>query len=89
MTPDQFQTVFGYAPSKAKMYSEQAGGMAAATKDRAVSLVCVDEVWDQDSNRVLTLCEGEDGFCREPYTPDWTGERWYPFFLVALNSDLS
>jgi len=42
-------------------------------------------VWDQSSSRVLTVCEGMEGFCRPPYSPTWTGKRWYPFFLLAFN----
>jgi hypothetical protein len=42
-------------------------------------------VWDQGQNRVHTVCVGDDGLCRESYSPDWTGQRWYPFFLLLWN----
>jgi hypothetical protein len=57
----------------------------AAVGDSKVSLLCVYEIWDQDSNRVHYVCEGEEGFCKESQSPDWTGKRWYPFFLLAFN----
>lgn len=91
MTRKMFERTFGAAPSeKVKTYREQAGGMqgqsvgaAGANKDQ--DLLAVWEVWDQDSNRVFHVVEGGEGFCRQPFTPDWTGERWYPFFALAWN----
>lgn len=88
MTRAQYKARFGYECAKGKGYTEQAGGMQAqqgGQGDRSSELLCVWEVWDQDSNRVFHVCDGEEGFCCAPSSPDWTGRRWYPFFLLAFN----
>ncbi len=90
MTPEKFQTRFKYAPRSAKKYTEaQAQGSGAQTQPdgtiKTESLLRVWEIWDQDANRIYYICDGEDGFCEEPSSPDWTGKRWFPFFLVAFN----
>jgi hypothetical protein len=88
MTCDQYERTFGYKPKKAKSYAEQPGSntmAAVGTNDQNSTLYCVWEIWDQDSNRVYTVCDGEEGFCEAPKSPEWTGKRWYPFFLVAFN----
>lgn len=89
MTRAQYKARFGYDCAKGRGYAEQSGGelqaQAASSQDRGSELLCCWEVWDQDSNRVLHVCDGEEGFCCEPFTPDWTGQRWYPFFLLAFN----
>lgn len=87
MSPSQYKQRFGYDCAKGKTYTEKQGSMTqdanGTEKDRA--LLCVWEVWEQDSNRVFHVCEGEEGFCDPPMSPDWTGERWYPFFLIVFN----
>lgn len=84
MTPDQFKARFGYAPKKAKAYSEKEGAINKS-EDKDAKLFCVWEIWSQDDNRIYYVCIGEEGFCEEPKSPDWTGKRWYPFFLLAFN----
>lgn len=89
MTTMQYQTRFKYMPKGAKKYSEQPGQSNQPQQTDAPgpadTLLCVHEVWDQDSNRIFYVCDGEEGFCEPPSSPDWTGKRWYPFFLVAFN----
>lgn len=86
MTRDQYKTRFGYTTEKAKPYSaDQSGKPQAGSKGKERDLLCTYEVWDQASNRVFHVCDGEEGFCDEPFTPDWTGERWIPFFGVMFN----
>lgn len=86
MTCEGYEGKFGYAPPKSgKTYTEIGGQQQGGTDDKRANLLCVWEVWDQQSNRVLHVCEGIEGFCDAPATPDWTGERWYPFFLLAWN----
>ena len=87
MTRDAYQKRFGYDAKKGRVYSEAKSGSTAntAAPEKRGELLRVWEVWDQASNRVHTLCEGEEGFCRESYSPEWTGERWWPFFLLVLN----
>lgn len=91
MTRDQYEAEFGYDPEKATVFRDktQGGSQGQAqgvnTGDRGGQLLAVFEVWDQTSNRVHTLCMGEEGFCRPSYSPDWTGRRWFPFFLLLWN----
>jgi len=88
MTPAQFKERFGHDAKKARVYKPMPNGSkqaAEATQETHRCLLCVYEVWDQTSNRVLYVCEGESGYCKEPMSPDWPGERWYPFFLLLFN----
>lgn len=90
MTCEQYEAAFGYKPDKAKKYASKPKPDQSATdgqrnENGGSQLVRVFEVWDQQSNRVHTVCLGEEGLCRESYSPDWTGERWYPFFLLLWN----
>lgn len=89
MTREQYCERFGYAPQKARTYREQKPGQGVqpqqGSEDKSRDLLAVWEIWDQANGRVLTLCDGEEGFCRPPMSPDWTGERWFPFFLLAFN----
>jgi hypothetical protein len=86
MTPEQYKENFGYDCKKGKSYTEQGGAMSSTdAQDKQASLLCVWEIWSQADNRIFHVCEGEDGFCKEPSSPDWTGKRWYPFFLLAWN----
>lgn len=89
MTRAQYKARFGHDCAKGRGYTEQRGELqpqaAGGTGSRESELLCCWEVWDQDSNRVLQVCEGEEGFCSPPWSPDWTGRRWFPFFLLAFN----
>ncbi|MGJ7484333.1 hypothetical protein ACSFA2_03690 [Variovorax sp. LT2P21] len=100
MTRAKFKAAFGYVPEKATRFSTMDASTAAqnrglpsattiagpndSTNDDG-SLLCVYEVWDQEANRVHYVCAGEEGFCKESQSPDWTGKRWYPFFGGAFN----
>lgn len=87
-TRERYQKTFGYDPNKGRVYSEAkpgANSTTGQTADKRGDLLRVWEIWDQTSNRVHTVCEGEEGLCRESYSPQWTGERWYPFFLLCFN----
>jgi hypothetical protein len=87
LTREQYKARFGYECAKGKGYTERAGQRVQqdAQADKKTELLCVWEVWDQSSNRVLWVCEGEEGFCMPSITPDWTGRRWYPFFALSFN----
>ncbi len=84
MTCDSYEMQFGYKPKTAKSYLELNGNMVVGDA-KSTGLLCVFEVWDKNSQRIYTLCEGEEGFCEPPKSPDWTGRRWYPFFGSAFN----
>lgn len=89
MTRDQYIDAFGYDPERAHVYrdkTEQQGVSASATgAERGSHLLRVFEVWDQGANRVHTVCMGEEGLCRDSYSPDWCGRRWFPFFQLVWN----
>ncbi|MCM2356285.1 MAG: hypothetical protein NDI68_06300 [Arenimonas sp.] len=86
MTEEKYRTTFGYKPSqKATRYGQQQGTGAMQQNAENACLVCVWEIWDQQANRVHYVCDGEEDFCKESSSPDWCGERWYPFFLIAFN----
>ena len=93
MTRCQYKQRFGCDAKKARVYREGARGdsdrsgpqATSGAGDKEKDLLAVWEVWEQASGRVFTLCEGEEGFCRDTYSPTWTGKRWYPFFLLAFN----
>jgi len=88
MTRKMYERTFGaQAGEKVKSYREHSSGshQVGAGGNKEQDLLAVWEVWDQDSNRVFHVVEGGEGFCRKPFTPDWTGERWYPFFALYWN----
>lgn len=88
MSRDQYKARFGYDCKKGKSYSERPGTSTPQSMEQQnaqSSLLRVWEIWDQQSNRVFHVCEGEEGFCCAPSTPDWTGKRWYPLFLALFN----
>lgn len=61
------------------------GGGQGTTADDP--LVMVIEVWSRADNRVFTLVDGcNKQFARAPYTPEKTGERWWPYFLLPFQS---
>jgi hypothetical protein len=85
MTDEKVEAQFGFKPKKAKAYIDKNGVKETGSEDKRQSLFAVYEVWDQDSGRIYTLIEGEEGFAKPPESPDWTGRRWYPFFGGAFN----
>lgn len=84
MTCEKFEATFGFKPDKATRYSERKAN-TSANGAQSGNLLCVFELWDQKTNRVFHVCEGLEGYCRQPHTPDWTGKRWFPFFLLVWN----
>lgn len=83
MTRQAYREKFGYDCAKGNSYTEISGQQQQTNPN--AGLLCVWEIWDQSRNRILTVCNGEEGFCCAPITPDWTGERWYPFFGLMFN----
>lgn len=85
MTSDQYETRFQQKPgSKTKTYRELNGEFKSGDGEEGC-LYCVFEIWSQDDNRIYYWCDGEEGFCEEPKSPDWTGKQWFPFFGGAFN----
>jgi len=91
MTTDRYRDVFGRdAPKSANRYGKdrrETGQSVLPGDDSRVELVAVFEVWDRTSGTVYTLCAGTetDAWAREPYRPEVSGERFYPFFALAFN----
>jgi len=82
-TKDSFKETFGReAGSKSTVYS--AKDLKQNDKETKGQQYRVWEIWDRVTNTVYTICEGDEDFCREPYQPEITGERWFPFFDLAL-----
>lgn len=59
-----------------------AGMTSGGTDDPKIAII---EIWDKQSHRVYTMADGCKFWCREPYSPESVGERWYPFFLFPFS----
>lgn len=78
-------TSFGQ-PSAADITDDE--GKRVSLSDKAAGAVnfrAVFEVWDKTANRIYTVAMGNAGYCRAPYTPDGSPQRWYPFYGLAFN----
>ena len=94
MTKSDYGRTFGHdVPKEASTYNNRAvlDEPSVATnqykqdESEQESLVQVWELWDADSQTVYTFAKGAKQWAREPYSPDWVGERWYPFFCLWFN----
>jgi hypothetical protein len=45
--------------------------------------LCVWELWNRESNVIITVAEGLNKYLRAPYTPGEATTRFYPFFQFA------
>ena len=54
------------------------------SKGRKQELTCCWEVWDHRNQTVLTFIEGLDRYAKEPFSPQFVGERFYPFFVLGF-----
>lgn len=87
MTCDEYEAAFGKEPPKtASRYDGDRRERGNSVGDDLFpSLVAVFEVWDRNSNTVYTLCAGSKEWSRDPYVPEPSGERFFPFFGLAFN----
>lgn len=46
--------------------------------------VCVEEVWDRDTNTVITLIRGVERYAIAPYNPNPGTTRFFPFFGLTF-----
>ena len=70
---------FDMESDKARPYSAdmKAGGQGDDP------LILVYEAWSKTDNTIYTLVAGINGqFARVPYQPTYTGERWWPYFVL-------
>lgn len=47
--------------------------------------IAIIEIWDRHSQRIYTMADGCKFWCRDPYSPQTVGERWFPFFLFPFS----
>jgi hypothetical protein len=69
------------AANAADSYRQGGDGTSLAADGTSV---CIWEVWDKDSNTVLTLVEGLNCYARDPYPPNPGTSRFYPFFQFLI-----
>lgn len=91
MSEEAFETKFKRCPMKsAKKWSGKdipsaAKSDVSTSSEMEATFVAVWEIWDKEANQVLTWCQGEEQWCREPFSPTVIGRRWYPFFGLCFN----
>lgn len=85
-TKEGYAEVFGEdPPTSATTFKQNKDEDDAKKPEDMESWYAVFEIWDRISQTVYTKCDGADRWCRPPYQPEKTGERWYPFFALAFN----
>ena len=93
MTAEEYKRLFAKQelPQGARIYGKDKGDYTGNRQnnngmvDEAEQLLEVWEVWDKSTQHVYTFARGAGEWAREPYRPQPTGERWYPFFLLMFN----
>lgn len=87
MTGDRYKTIFSEdVPENISSYKTRDVDSGAQKGDaKTTDLYPVYEVWSKEDNTVYTLLVGAKKWCREPYSPENLGERFYPFFGLAFN----
>lgn len=91
MTVAKFKAQFGFAPFGATRYNrpfakgDNPPADAGDSQTDDEKFVCVVEIWDKDAQVVRTVAKGMNRWCREPYAPKNTSQRWYPFFVLGFN----
>ena len=84
MTKEAYQEAFQAPPeADARVFNEN-GKEQSADADDSQKRVAIWEIWDKQTQTVYTLAEGSKRWAREPYQPEVTGERWYPFFALMF-----
>ncbi len=53
--------------------------------DKETKIVLVMETWHKDTQTVYTQLYGSQKFLVPPYSPERTGQQWYPFFPLGLD----
>ncbi|MCG3134262.1 MAG: hypothetical protein HMLKMBBP_01555 [Planctomycetes bacterium] len=95
-TPEEYEEEFGSITAGTKgnqptlfgtMEPGQQGGSVKSVsgKNPQRNFIRVREVWDKAQLTVYTFADGCREYCREPYSPNKLGERWYPFFRHGWN----
>lgn len=70
---------YDIAADKARPYSRD----NKASGDGDDPLVLIYEAWSKTDNMIYTMVAGcNSQFARAPYSPTYTGERWWPYFIL-------
>lgn len=90
MTCNTYYETFKHYPEKATKYNspykpEDAGTGQTKAPPPGEMYICVLEIWDKEAQVIRTVAKGSSRWCREPYPPKHTSQRWYPFFIVGFN----
>lgn len=95
MTAEDYEEKFRKPPSSsAKNFDGENDGpvtdaegnpIANLPEGQRKSMLCVWEVWNKKTNMITTVCEGEKGYARPPFSLTPASERWYPFYAVGFN----
>lgn len=65
--------------NKSSLLDSMSSGGAGGKDDEQI---CILEIWDKRSQLVYTMADGCDFFCRESFSVERVGQRWYPFFIL-------
>jgi len=85
---DDYMRMFGKSeiPAAAKRFGRNKSENSYKSDETPDNIMLeVWEVWDKKTGYVYTFARGAKEFAREPYRPELTGERFYPFFCLAFN----
>lgn len=89
MTVGKYKAQFGCEPHGATKFNTPFTGKEISTQPEGQTpddmFVCVVEVWDKDAGVVRTVAKGMNRWCRLPYAPKNTPQRWYPFYILGFN----
>lgn len=95
MTDEEFEETFGHKPLPGTQeYGHPGAGNQTDDYGSAVQVGesaakgcyrAVFEVWDRTSNTIYTVAMGAPGYCRAPYVPKPSSQRWYSFFGLGFN----
>ena len=82
---DRYKAVFGKdVPKSATLFNDKTDEKDKNPKKNGQKVCAVWEVWDRESQTVFTITEGAKDWVREPYTPEYVGEQFYPFFPLQF-----
>ena len=79
---------FGFCPDKASKYNEMAsdkGIESTASKEDQDLWIRVYEMWRRSDKQIYTMCDGYEGYLKDPYTPRKIGERFHGFFPLMFD----
>ncbi len=87
MTVGNAKTFFKVNPHGATRYNRPRVDATSAKDETPTEeqYICVVEVWDKKNGVVRTTAKGMNRWLREPYAPEHTPMRWYPFYVLGFN----